>query len=86
MQTNLRASKAGTASQRRHLPAAGRGSHVAAGQVWGRDVIRLETADSDLRVPAAVHGPLVDVGAAYDDVLRARHVRVTLTGLINRGR
>ena len=46
------------------------GTHVAAREVRSRHVERLEAADSDLRVAAAVQGPLVDVRAADDDVLQ----------------
>ena len=47
-------------------------------QVRGRHVIRLEAADGDLRVPAAVHGPLVDVSAPDYDVLHAGHFVVLI--------
>ena len=53
------------------------GSHVAARQVRGCHVVRLEAADRDLRVAAAVHGTLVDVSAADDDVLRGMPSRLS---------
>jgi hypothetical protein len=43
--------------------------HLAPRWPARREVVRLVRAHGNLRVPRAVHGPLVDVGGADDDVL-----------------
>ena len=42
---------------------------LATGRLPGCQVVRLVSTHGDLRVPGAIHGPLVDVGGTDDDVL-----------------